>query len=64
MTQSGGAPPAGLRVAVTRSADRAGAMADALAAAGAQPGWVPVMDFEGGGQKALGESLQRLAAGD
>lgn len=64
MTQSGGAPPAGLRVAVTRSADRAGAMADAFAAAGAQPVLVPVIDFEVGEQKALGESLQRLAAGD
>lgn len=63
MTQSGGAPLTGLRVAVTRSADRAGAMADALAAAGAEPVLVPVIDFEVGEQKVLGESLQRLAAG-
>ena len=54
----------GLRVAVTRSADRAGAMADALAAAGAQPVLVPVIDFEVGDQDVLGESLQRLAAGE
>ncbi|MHA7175428.1 uroporphyrinogen-III synthase [Arthrobacter sp. Sr24] len=54
----------GLRVAVTRSADRAGAMADALAAAGAQPVLVPVIDFEMGEQKVLGDSLRRLAAGD
>ena len=64
MTQSGGAPLTGLRVAVTRSADRAGAMADALAAAGAEPVLVPVIDFEVGEQKVLGESLQRLAAGE
>ncbi|ALO66229.1 hypothetical protein AS189_06620 [Arthrobacter alpinus] len=54
----------GLRVAVTRSADRAGAMADALAAAGAEPVLVPVIDFEVGEQKVLGKSLQRLAAGE
>ena len=54
----------GLRVAVTRSADRAGAMADALAASGAQPVLVPVIDFEVGDQDVLGESLQRLAAGE
>lgn len=57
-------PLVGLRVAVTRSADRAGAMADALAAAGAEPVLVPVIDFEVGEQKVLGESLQRLAAGE
>ncbi|MEV8146288.1 uroporphyrinogen-III synthase [Specibacter sp. NPDC078709] len=64
MTESGNVPLAGLRVAVTRSADRAGAMADALAAAGAQPVLVPVIDFEVGEQKVLGDSLQRLAAGE
>ena len=64
MTESGGGPLAGLRVAVTRSADRAGAMADALAAAGAQPVLVPVIDFEVGEQDALGAALRSLAAGE
>ncbi|WP_125609708.1 uroporphyrinogen-III synthase [Specibacter cremeus] len=55
---------AGLRVAVTRSADRAGALADALAAAGAEPVLVPVIDFETADQDALGSSLRRLQSGE
>lgn len=63
MTESDG-PLAGLRVAVTRSADRAGALADALAAAGAEPVMVPVIDFEMSDNDALGAALGRLAAGE
>ncbi|MGO2540848.1 MAG: uroporphyrinogen-III synthase [Specibacter sp.] len=63
MTESDG-PLAGLRVAVTRSADRAGALADALAAAGAEPVLVPVIDFEMSDNDALGAALGRLAAGE
>lgn len=59
-----GSPLAGLRVALTRSADRAGAFADALAAAGAEPVLVPVIDFEVGDRDALGAALARLAAGE
>ncbi|MCQ9165351.1 uroporphyrinogen-III synthase [Arthrobacter sp. STN4] len=55
---------AGLRVAVTRSADRAGALADALAAAGAEPVLVPVIDFEMADPGLLGAALRRLAAGE
>ncbi|POH72333.1 uroporphyrinogen-III synthase [Arthrobacter glacialis] len=55
---------AGLRVAVTRSADRAGAFADALAAAGAEPVLVPVIDFEISDNETLGAALGRLAAGE
>lgn len=57
-------PLAGVRVAVTRSADRAGALADALAAAGAEPVLVPLIDFEMANQRALGEALGRLAGGE
>lgn len=57
-------PLSGLRVAVTRSADRAGALVDALAAAGAEPVLVPLIDFEVGDQEALGAALRRLAAGE
>ncbi|ALE07931.1 hypothetical protein AL755_16850 [Arthrobacter sp. ERGS1:01] len=55
---------AGLRVAVTRSPDRAGALADALAAAGAEPVLVPLIDFETATGPELGEALGRLAAGE
>ncbi|MHA7268838.1 uroporphyrinogen-III synthase [Arthrobacter sp. HLT1-20] len=55
---------AGLRVAVTRSADRAGAFAEALAAAGAEPVLVPVIDFEISDNESLGAALGRLAAGE
>ncbi|MGA7203447.1 MAG: uroporphyrinogen-III synthase [Specibacter sp.] len=58
------APLAGLRVAVTRSADRASALADALAAAGALPVLVPLIDFESAPGAELGEALDRLAAGE
>ncbi len=54
----------GLRVAVTRSGDRAGALADALAAAGAEPVLVPLIDFEVSDNDALGAALRRLAAGE
>ena len=56
-------PLAGLRVAVTRSADRAGALVAALAAAGAEPVLVPLIDFEAADQDILGDALRRLAAG-
>lgn len=60
-----GSPLAGVRVAVTRSADRAGAFADALAAAGAEPVLVPVIDFEMSDDNgSLGAALARLAAGE
>lgn len=55
---------AGVRVALTRSADRAGALADALAEAGAKPVLLPVIDFEAADGNALGEAMQRLAAGE
>lgn len=54
----------GVRVAVTRSVDRAGAFADALAAAGAEPVLVPVIDFEISDNDTLGAALGRLAAGE
>ncbi|WP_315899828.1 uroporphyrinogen-III synthase [Arthrobacter alpinus] len=53
----------GLRVAITRSADRAGALADALAAAGAEPVLVPLIDFEVADQQLLGAAMARLTAG-
>ncbi|MEO8219462.1 MAG: uroporphyrinogen-III synthase [Specibacter sp.] len=59
-----GSALAGVRVAVTRSADRAGAFADALAAAGAEPVLVPVIDFEMSDNGSLGAALARLAAGE
>lgn len=55
---------AGVRVALTRSADRAGALADALAAAGAEPVLLPVIDFEVADGNALGAAMERLAAGE
>lgn len=55
---------AGLRVAVTRSADRAGALADALAQAGAEPVLVPLIDFETAPGAAFEDALRRLTAGE
>ena len=55
---------AGLRVAVTRSADRAGGLLSALTDAGADPVLVPVIDFEVGDHDVLGDALHRLAAGE
>ncbi len=55
---------AGVRVAVTRSADRAGALAAALAAAGAEPVLVPLIDFEMSDNDVLGAALRRLGAGE
>ena len=60
----GAEPLAGLRVAVTRSVDRAGALLAALAAAGAEPVLVPLIDFEVAEQNALGAAMRRLAAGE
>jgi uroporphyrinogen-III synthase len=60
----GAEPLSGLRVAVTRSADRAGALVEALAAAGAEPVLVPLIDFEVGDQDALSAAMCRLAAGE
>lgn len=60
----GGTLLSGVRVAVTRSADRAAAMADALAAAGAEPVLVPVIDFETADNERLGAALRRLATGE
>lgn len=54
----------GLRVAVTRSVDRAGGLLAALDAAGAEPVLVPLIDFEVGDQDALGSAVRRLAAGE
>jgi uroporphyrinogen-III synthase len=61
-----GAPAlAGRRVLLTRSPDRAGAMARALARAGAEPLLLPVIDFERAEDPAaLASALDRLAAGD
>lgn len=57
-------PITGLRVAVTRSVDRAGGLLSALVAAGAEPVLVPLIDFEVGDHDALSPALRRLAAGD
>ncbi|AMM33351.1 uroporphyrinogen-III synthase [Sinomonas atrocyanea] len=61
-----GAPAlAGRRVLLTRSPDRAGAMARALAQAGAEPLLFPVIDFERTEEPAaLSAALDRLAAGE
>ena len=60
-----GAPLRGRRVLLTRSPDRAGAMARALAHAGAEPLLLPVIDFERAtDQAALSAALDRLAAGE
>lgn len=56
---------AGRRVLLTRSPDRAGAMASALAAAGAEPFLLPLIDFERvPNGEALAEALTRLRSGD
>lgn len=55
---------AGLRVAVTRSIDRAGGLINALTAAGAEPVLVPVIDFEISEAQDVSEALARLAAGE
>ncbi|WP_234864918.1 uroporphyrinogen-III synthase [Sinomonas albida] len=58
-------PLAGRRVLLTRSPDRAGAMAAALAAAGAEPLLLPLIDFaRATDQAALAGALDRLAAGE
>ncbi|MDQ4503319.1 uroporphyrinogen-III synthase [Sinomonas sp. ASV322] len=60
-----GRPLAGRRVLLTRSPDRAGAMASALAAAGAEPLLLPLIDFESARDAGtLEAALARLAAGD
>ena len=62
-TAPGGAL-SGRRVLLTRSPDRAGAMAAALAEAGAEPLLLPLIDFERApDQAALAQTLSRLAAG-
>lgn len=53
----------GLRVAVTRSAARAGGLADALSAAGAVPILVPLIDFEMAESEALDAALEELCSG-
>lgn len=59
------APLAGRRVLLTRSPDRAGAMASALARAGAEPLLLPLIDFERAPEaQPLDEALERLAAGE
>ena len=57
-------PLSGLRVAVTRSVDRAGGLLAALEAAGAEPVLVPLIDFEVADEALLGDSMRRLAAGE
>lgn len=60
-----GSPLAGRRVLLTRSPDRAGATAEALAEAGAEPLLLPVIDFERAPDEApLSAALDRLAAGE
>ncbi|GAB3282936.1 hypothetical protein GCM10027449_25450 [Sinomonas notoginsengisoli] len=55
----------GRRVLLTRSPDRAGAMVDALAEAGAEPLLLPLIDFErADDQAALAAAIDRLAAGE
>lgn len=63
-SKTGPAPLAGLRVAVTRSVDRAGGLLAALDAAGADPVLVPLIDFEMSDNDALTAALGRLAAGE
>ncbi|WP_426298730.1 uroporphyrinogen-III synthase [Arthrobacter sp. R-11] len=54
----------GRKVLITRSPDRAGSLARALSAAGAEPLLLPLIDFErAADQQALGESLAGLARG-
>lgn len=57
-------PLAGMRVAVTRSLDRAGGLLAALDAAGAEPVLVPLIDFEMLEPEFLSPALYRLAAGE
>jgi uroporphyrinogen-III synthase/uroporphyrinogen III methyltransferase/synthase len=67
MAPEGAAGPAlaGRRVLLTRSPDRAGAMARALARAGAEPLLLPVIDFERADDPAaLASALDRLGAGE
>lgn len=60
-----GSPLAGVRVLLTRTPDRAGAMARALAEAGGEPLLLPLIDFERAhDQEALAAALGRLAAGE
>ena len=61
---AGSGPLAGLRVAVTRSVDRAGGLLAALEADGAAPVLVPLIDFEISDNALLGSALHRLRAGD
>ena len=61
---AGSGPLAGLRVAVTRSVDRAGGLLAALEADGAAPVLVPLIDFEMSDNALLGSALHRLRAGD
>jgi uroporphyrinogen-III synthase len=62
---AGGSHLAGRRILLTRSPDRAGAMARALAEAGAEPLLLPVIDFErAADQAALQSALARLSAGE
>ena len=61
---TGAGPLAGLRVAVTRSVDRAGGLLAALEADGAAPVLVPLIDFEISDNALLGSALRRLRAGD
>ncbi|MCY0903489.1 uroporphyrinogen-III synthase [Arthrobacter sp. H14-L1] len=61
---SGDSALGGLRVAITRSPDRADALVRALQQHGASPYLVPLIDFElAGDQKAFSERLEALAAG-
>lgn len=58
-------PLRGRKVLITRSPDRAAALAQALSDAGAEPLLLPLIDFErAADQHALGEALDGLAAGD
>ncbi|WP_077490018.1 uroporphyrinogen-III synthase [Sinomonas mesophila] len=60
----GGGYLSGRRVLLTRSPDRAGAMAVALAEAGAEPLLLPLIDFERTpDQASLAQALSRLAGG-
>ena len=61
---AGGMPLGGVRVLVTRSPERSGALVEALTAAGAQPVLLPLIDFERApDQHALDVACDALAAG-
>lgn len=60
--QNSGLALIGLRIAVTRSADRAGGLADALAAAGADPVLLPLIDFEVGDSGSQSTGLDSALA--